>query len=169
MTKHFDKFIWTLRLFQCLHKFPCVSQTSASHTTLILRITGRALQNTHFQAHISPLLDFGEFRFGLALKVLPKRCQWEGTCLPMQQTSVPSLGWKDPEEEDMATHSSILAWRIPRTEGPVWLQSVGSQSRTRLKQLSRAMVFHSGSNSFAYLLIQQKLSVYHGPPSCWVL
>ena len=33
-------------------------------------------------------------------------------CLPVQETQVPSLGWKDPLEMEMATHSSILAWRI---------------------------------------------------------
>ena len=32
----------------------------------------------------------------------------------MQETQVPSLGWKDPLEEEMATHSSILAWKIPQ-------------------------------------------------------
>ena len=37
------------------------------------------------------------------------------------------LGWEHPLEEGMATHSSILAWRIPRTEGPGGLQSTGSQ------------------------------------------
>ena len=36
-------------------------------------------------------------------------------------------GWEDPLEEEMATHSSILAWRIPRTEEPGGLQSMGSQ------------------------------------------
>ena len=41
-----------------------------------------------------------------------------------------SLGWKDPLEEGMATHSSILAWRIPRTEEPSGLQSKGSQEST---------------------------------------
>ena len=41
-----------------------------------------------------------------------------------------SLGWEDPLEEGMATHSSIPAWRIPRTERPGGLQSMGSQSRT---------------------------------------
>ena len=45
----------------------------------------------------------------------------------MQETLVGSLGWKDPLEEEMATHSSILAWRIPRTEELGWLQSMGSQ------------------------------------------
>ena len=38
-----------------------------------------------------------------------------------------SLGWGDPLEEGMATHSSILAWRIPWTEEPGGLQSMGSQ------------------------------------------
>ena len=38
----------------------------------------------------------------------------------MQETWVQSLGWEDPLEKGMATHSGILAWRIPRTEEPVW-------------------------------------------------
>ena len=42
-------------------------------------------------------------------------------------TRVRSLGQKDPLEKGMATHSSSLAWRIPRTEEPSGLQSVGSQ------------------------------------------
>ena len=44
-----------------------------------------------------------------------------------QETQVPSLGQKDPLEEGMATHSSILAWRIPWTEKPGGLGSIGSQ------------------------------------------
>ena len=47
-----------------------------------------------------------------------------------------SLGREDPLEEGMATRSSILAWRILWTEEPGGLQSMGSQSRTRLKRLS---------------------------------
>ena len=46
--------------------------------------------------------------------------------LVMQETRVRSLGWEDPLEKGMATHSSILAWRIPRTEEPGGLQSMGS-------------------------------------------
>ena len=46
------------------------------------------------------------------------------------------LGREDPLVEGMAPHSSIIAWRIPRTEEPRRLQSVRSHSRTRLKQLS---------------------------------
>ena len=46
---------------------------------------------------------------------------------PVQESLVQSLGWEDPLEEGMATHSSILAWRIPWTEEPVELQSMRSQ------------------------------------------
>ena len=42
---------------------------------------------------------------------------------------VQSLGWEDPPEKEMATHSSILAWEIPRTEEPGWLQSTGLQKK----------------------------------------
>ena len=45
---------------------------------------------------------------------------------------VRSLGREDPLEEGKATHSSIVAWRIPQTEEPGGLQSMGSQSWTRL-------------------------------------
>ena len=44
-----------------------------------------------------------------------------------QETQVQSLGWEDPLEKGMATHSSILAWRIPWTEEPGGLESMGSQ------------------------------------------
>ena len=51
----------------------------------------------------------------------------------MQATQVQSLGWEDPLEKEMATHSGILAWEIPWTEKPSSLQSMGSQkSQTRL-------------------------------------
>ena len=54
--------------------------------------------------------------------------------LAMQETQVQSLGGEDPLEEEMATHSSILAWRIPWTEEPGSLQSIGIiKSRTQLK------------------------------------
>ena len=46
----------------------------------------------------------------------------------MQETRVPSLGGEDPLEEEMTTHSSILAWEIPWTEEPGRLQNLGSQS-----------------------------------------
>ena len=54
----------------------------------------------------------------------------------MKETQVQSLDWEDSLEEGLATHSSILAWRIPWTEEPGVLQSTGLQSRLGLKQLS---------------------------------
>ena len=49
-------------------------------------------------------------------------------CLPvLRETQVQSLGWKDPLEKEMATHSSTLAWKIPWTEEPGRLQSMESQ------------------------------------------
>ena len=46
----------------------------------------------------------------------------------MQETRFQSLGWEDPLEKGMATHSSILAWRIPWTEKPGGLQSMELQN-----------------------------------------
>jgi len=45
------------------------------------------------------------------------------------ETQIPFLGQEDPLEEEMATQSSTLAWRIPWTEEPLGLQSMGSQKR----------------------------------------
>ena len=45
----------------------------------------------------------------------------------MEETQFRFLGWEDPLEKEMIIHSSILAWRIPRTEEPGELQSMGSQ------------------------------------------
>ena len=56
----------------------------------------------------------------------------------MKKTWVQSLGQKDLLEEGIATHSSIRTWRIPWTEEPGGLQSMGLQSQTRLKWLSTA-------------------------------
>ena len=56
--------------------------------------------------------------------------KWLRTHLPMQEMlemKVQSLGWEDPLEKEMATHSSILAWRIPWTEEPGGLQPMGLQ------------------------------------------
>ena len=45
----------------------------------------------------------------------------------VQETQVQSLGWEDPLEKELATHSSVLAWKIPLTEEPGGLQSMGLQ------------------------------------------
>ena len=52
------------------------------------------------------------------------------THMPVQETQkmqVSSLGWEDPLEQEMATHPSFIAWRIPWTEKPGGLQSMGLQ------------------------------------------
>ena len=49
--------------------------------------------------------------------------QWQRICLPMQETQVRSLGCEDLLEKELATHSDILAWRIPWTEKPGRVQS----------------------------------------------
>ena len=53
----------------------------------------------------------------------------------MWETCVRSLGREDPLEKEMATHSSILAWRIPRTEGLGGLQSMGHKESDTTKRL----------------------------------
>ena len=59
----------------------------------------------------------------------------------MWETWVRSLGREDPLEEGMATHSSILGWRIPRTEEPGGIQFMGSQSQTQLSDLAHSRCF----------------------------
>ena len=75
-------------------------------------------------------------RTSLSLRLLSLLCQtpplpsWESSS-PIKASykmQVQSLGWEDPLKKGMATHSSILAWRIPWTEEPSGLQSMGSRS-----------------------------------------
>ena len=54
----------------------------------------------------------------------------------MRETWVPSLGLEDLLDKEMATHSSTLAWKIPWTEKACRLQSMGSQSQTRLSDFT---------------------------------
>ena len=71
----------------------------------------------------------------------------------MQETQVQSLGWEDPLEKAMATHSSILAWKIPWTDEPGRLQSTGSQkswntSERQNNHHSRVWVCNTESGSW---------------------
>ena len=91
-----------------------------------------------------------------------------------QETQVWSLNQEDSLEEAMATHSSILAWRIPWTEETGGLQSIGLQSQTRLKWLSthvRTLYMHlesSGPHNYTKLcsLLMTSESV-NLLPCCW--
>ena len=98
----------------------------------------------------------------------------KGICLPMQETWVWSLGWEDPLEKGMATHSSILAWSIPWTEEPGKLQYMASQ-RARYWAINtftfttKLSYFSSGEHilrfftylwkweTFAYVVLEYKL------------
>ena len=77
----------------------------------------------------------------------------------MQETRVQSLSQEDPLEKGMATHSSILVWRIPWTEEPGGLWSMVSKSRTRLSDQqtdtrlnTRSYLQHAGSLVAAYAI-----------------
>ena len=76
--------------------------------------------------------------------------QWSRICQSMQETQetwIQSLSWEDPLEEEKASHSSILAWRIPWTEEPGGLKSMGwqrvRQDRARMYVASVASVSHA--------------------------
>ena len=61
----------------------------------------------------------------------------------MQETWVRPLGWEDPLEEEMATYSSVLAWRIPRTQEPGRLQSMGCKESDTTWRLNSFSFIHS--------------------------
>ena len=80
------------------------------------------MKSVYYWKGISP-----KYSHSKELTGLPRWLRCWRTHLPMQETQVQSLSQEDPLEEKMATHSSILAWRIPWTEEPAGLQSIGSQ------------------------------------------
>ena len=57
----------------------------------------------------------------------------------MGETQVQSLGWEDPLDEGLTTHSSILVWRIPWAEEPGGLHSMGSQESDMTEQLTLSL------------------------------
>ena len=78
-------------------------------------------------------------------------------CRRCKRHGVQSLGQEDTLEKEMATHSSILAWRIPWTEEPGGLQSIGSQNQTQLKRLSTlAHTQHKLQYIFCILALQSQ-------------
>ena len=78
------------------------------------------------------------FSYGLSIAPLASLVAQTVKNLPaMRETWIQSLGWEDPLEEGMATHSSILAWRIPTTEEP------GRKELDMTKQLSTCYIIYS--------------------------
>ena len=76
----------------------------------------------------------------------PLQYSWVSLVAPMVKNPpaiwdswVQSLGWEDPLEKEMATHSSILAWSIPWTEEPGGLQSTGCQESDMTEQLTLSL------------------------------
>ena len=70
----------------------------------------------------------------------------------MQENWVQSLGWEDPLEKDMATHTSILAWRIPWTEEPGRLQSM---ERQRIGHDSASNMYDPATTLWVLCLLTQ--------------
>ena len=94
------------------------------------------------------------YRFGL--------CRW----LTGKETQVWSLGQEDPLEEGMATHSSILAWRIPRTEEPGGLQSIQLQ-RVRHVQAVDKIVMQTPLNLYLMTSEGSMASLLHYGRNCF--
>ena len=70
------------------------------------------------------------------------------------ETWVQSLGWEDPLEKGMATHSNILAWRMPWTEEPGQLQSMGWRGRVKFQRLWTQEKSKSCKNKFSFIEVQ---------------
>ena len=104
---------------------------------LIVLIILRCIQTlNHYTEHLKltqcymPIVPQFVFKGASLVAQMVKR-------LPtMWETWVPSLGHEDPLEKEMASFSSTLAWKIPWTEKPGRLQSMGSQSRTQLSHFT---------------------------------
>ena len=82
----------------------------------------------------------------------------------MQEIWVQSLGWEYPLEEGMATHSSSLAWRIPWTEEPGGLQSMGCKSQTRLTWAESDMPERLSTHTKFMLSLTNNIVCSHRPP-----
>ena len=82
----------------------------------------------------------------VVLMVKKKKKPKKNTHLPLQETQVQSLGWEDPLEEGMATHSSILVWRICIDRGDWWATVPGvAKTRTRLNNKAYKILSNPGT------------------------
>ena len=97
------------------------------------------------------------------LSQLPWWLRWLKSLPAMQKTWVPSLGWEGPLEKGLATHSSILAWRIPWTKEPGGLESMGSQ-RVRHNWTSNTLCFHKSEAQGKGPVLEGNVSRQGFPP-----
>ena len=85
----------------------------------------------------------------------------------MKETKVQSLGWEDPLEEGMATHFSILAWRISWTEKPGSLQSTGSQTDMTEATEHALLILNYYYCCYCYFSFSEMFFQLHFPGGCW--
>ena len=83
----------------------------------------------------------------------------------MQEIWIQSLGWEYPLEEGMATHPSSLAWRIPWTEEPGGLQSMGCKSQTRLTWAESDMPERLSTHTKFMLSLTNNIVCSHRSPT----
>ena len=77
--------------------------------------SNRFIDNVYIEAYVSDFRDSQRMCWHTHCRA-SQVAQWQKICLPMQETQVQYLGWEDPLEKEMATHSSSLSWEIPWTE-----------------------------------------------------
>ena len=77
--------------------------------------------------------------------------QWLRICLPKQKTQVLSLGREDPLKKEMATHSSVLAWRIPWTEEPGGYSPWGHEESDTTKRLKQQTTMNTLKLTYGFL------------------
>ena len=125
------------RLPQCIEQ-SSLCQTVCSHQLSVLYIVSvvfvcqsQSPNSSHLLAVPLGVLyvcvSISAFQIGSSTPFFPLIAQMVKKRLAVQEARVRSLGWEDPLEKEMATHSSILDWRIPWTEEPDELWSMGSQ------------------------------------------
>ena len=113
----------TEKMWACAPKeLSCLNQNSGSFCT-----KRGGSQVKHFPVPISLLRGCVHVFFPAVIQETFQVVQWERIHLPVQEVWVQSLGQENPLEEEMATSSSILAWKLPWTEEPGGLQSMGSK------------------------------------------
>ena len=119
---------------------------SGGHRTTTPNDDNYREQGIRFQRILTCVTSCALFHCSMRKLLLPSLVYWwkcfpggsDGKALPaVRETWVRSLSWEDPLEKEMATHSSILAWKIPCTEEPGGLQSHGiAKSQTRLSDFT---------------------------------
>ena len=108
----------------------CMETTRSHQTWVWMKLPSPFLHHQSYASYVKELKGNPRFFFCRHLQRILRAslgAQMVKRLSAKQETRVRSLGWEDPLEEEMATHSSVLAWKIPWTEEPGGLQSMGSQ------------------------------------------